>query len=143
MIDSDAHRGREMPARRASVGRCARGRRALILIVPGLTACAVCAAATPASPTAAAPAPALVPLPAATAPASAATLATGSVPSATVPPAQPAGASAVDTDQEVSVVAPEPRYVAPTLRDRIGRIWAPVLIDGRGPFRLVLDTGAN
>jgi len=49
----------------------------------------------------------------------------------------------VDTDQEVSVVAPEPRYVAPTLRDRIGRIWAPVLIDGKGPFRLVLDTGAN
>jgi len=31
----------------------------------------------------------------------------------------------------------------PTLRDRIGRIWAPVLIDGKGPFRLVLDTGAN
>jgi predicted aspartyl protease len=45
--------------------------------------------------------------------------------------------------QEVSIEAPEPRYVAPTLRDRIGRIWAPVLIDGKGPFRLVLDTGAS
>lgn len=44
---------------------------------------------------------------------------------------------------EVVVEAPEPRYVAPTLRDRIGRIWAPVLINGKGPFRLVLDTGAN
>jgi predicted aspartyl protease len=44
---------------------------------------------------------------------------------------------------EVVVQAPEPRYVAPTLRDRIGRIWAPVLINGRGPFRLVLDTGAS
>ncbi len=44
---------------------------------------------------------------------------------------------------EVTISAPEPRYVAPTLRDRIGRIWAPVFIDGRGPFRLVLDTGAN
>ncbi|MGH8305350.1 MAG: retroviral-like aspartic protease family protein, partial [Steroidobacteraceae bacterium] len=44
---------------------------------------------------------------------------------------------------EVTVQAPEPRYVAPTNRDRIGRIWAPVLIDGKGPFRLVLDTGAN
>lgn len=44
---------------------------------------------------------------------------------------------------EVVVQAPEPRYVAPTLRDKIGRIWAPVLIDGRGPFRLVLDTGAS
>ena len=37
----------------------------------------------------------------------------------------------------------EPRYVAPTRRDRIGRIWAPVLIDGKGPYRMVLDTGAN
>ncbi|MBM4191557.1 MAG: hypothetical protein FJ196_00565 [Gammaproteobacteria bacterium] len=44
---------------------------------------------------------------------------------------------------EVLVTAPEPRYVAPTLRDRIGRIWAPVYIDGQGPLRLVLDTGAT
>jgi predicted aspartyl protease len=44
---------------------------------------------------------------------------------------------------EVAVVAPEPRYVAPTRRDRIGRIWAPVMIDGKGPYRLVLDTGAS
>ena len=41
------------------------------------------------------------------------------------------------------VEAPEPRYVAPTRRDQIGRIWAPVFINGRGPFRLVLDTGAS
>ncbi|MFO1426654.1 MAG: aspartyl protease family protein [Steroidobacteraceae bacterium] len=45
--------------------------------------------------------------------------------------------------QEITVSAPEPRYVAPTQRDRIGRIWAPVYLDGQGPFRLVLDTGAN
>ncbi len=45
--------------------------------------------------------------------------------------------------EEVQVEAPEPRYVAPTLRDSIGRIWAPVLINGKGPFRLVLDTGAS
>ncbi len=44
---------------------------------------------------------------------------------------------------EVVVSAPEPRYVAPTTRDRIGRIWAPVLINGKGPYRLVLDTGAS
>lgn len=44
---------------------------------------------------------------------------------------------------EVIVEAPEPRFVAPTLRDRIGRVWAPVLINGRGPFRMVLDTGAS
>jgi predicted aspartyl protease len=41
------------------------------------------------------------------------------------------------------VEANEPRFVAPTNRDRIGRIWAPVLINGKGPFRLVLDTGAS
>lgn len=45
--------------------------------------------------------------------------------------------------EDIVVDAPEPRYVAPTLRDRIGRVWAPVYIDGHGPFRLVLDTGAN
>ncbi|HEY2590324.1 MAG TPA: retroviral-like aspartic protease family protein [Steroidobacteraceae bacterium] len=44
---------------------------------------------------------------------------------------------------EVQIEAPGPRYVAPTLRDSIGRIWAPVLVDGKGPFRLVLDTGAS
>lgn len=45
--------------------------------------------------------------------------------------------------KEIVVEAPEPQFVAPTRRDRIGRIWAPVLIDGKGPYRLVLDTGAN
>jgi len=45
--------------------------------------------------------------------------------------------------EEVLVTRPEPRYVAPTTRDRIGRIWAPVLINGKGPYRLVLDTGAS
>ena len=44
---------------------------------------------------------------------------------------------------EVLIEANEPKYVAPTLRDRIGRIWAPVMINGKGPFRLVLDTGAS
>jgi predicted aspartyl protease len=48
-----------------------------------------------------------------------------------------------DGAEEVVVSAPEPRYVAPTLRDKIGRVWAPVMINGQGPFRLVLDTGAN
>jgi predicted aspartyl protease len=45
--------------------------------------------------------------------------------------------------EEVSVTALEPRYVAPTLRDRLGRIWAPVYLNGKGPYRLVLDTGAS
>ena len=50
---------------------------------------------------------------------------------------------APDELQEVIVSAPEPRYVAPTSRDRIGRVWVPVRINSRGPFRLVLDSGAT
>jgi len=85
---------------------------------------------------------------------------TGAAPAAATPsgaPAPPAAppapgaaaanptAPAADEEKlsEVVVEAPEPRFVARTTRDRIGRIWAPVLIDGKGPFRLVLDTGAN
>lgn len=49
----------------------------------------------------------------------------------------------LDELPQVQITAPEPRYVAPTRRDRIGRIWAPVMINGQGPFRLVLDTGAS
>ena len=50
-----------------------------------------------------------------------------------------------DPDQltEIVIEPPEPRYVAPTRRDRIGRIWAPVYINDKGPFRMVLDTGAS
>jgi predicted aspartyl protease len=59
-----------------------------------------------------------------------------------LPPA-PAGESAESEITQIVVEAPEPRYAAPTLRDRIGRIWAPVVINGRGPYRLVLDTGAT
>jgi predicted aspartyl protease len=61
-------------------------------------------------------------------------------PVATVPTGADVAAPAVE---EVIVTAPEPRYVAPNTRDSIGRIWAPVLINGKGPYRLVLDTGAS
>jgi len=44
---------------------------------------------------------------------------------------------------EIIIHSTEPRFVMPTRRDRIGRIWAPVYINGQGPFRLVLDSGAN
>ena len=55
-------------------------------------------------------------------------------------PAQAATAPAVsDQPPEIVVEAPEPRFVAPTRRDKIGRIWAPVMINGHGPFRMVLD----
>jgi hypothetical protein len=63
------------------------------------------------------------------------------IPTTAPPPTE--GAPPGGGIEEVQVEAPEPRYVAPTLRDSIGRIWAPVLINGQGPFRLVLDTGAS
>lgn len=39
---------------------------------------------------------------------------------------------------------PDPGLLAcPTTLDRIGRIIAPVMIDGTGPYRFLVDTGAN
>jgi hypothetical protein len=61
----------------------------------------------------------------------------------TPPVATPAPADAGRPQDEVTVLADEPRFVAPTRRDRIGRIWAPVLVNGSGPFRLALSTGAS
>jgi hypothetical protein len=65
-------------------------------------------------------------------------------PEATAPAAAPSPPG-VDNGEitEIVIQAPEPRYVAPTRRDQIGRIWAPVFINGKGPFRLVLDSGAS
>lgn len=36
-----------------------------------------------------------------------------------------------------------PMFATPTTLDRAGRIVAPVEINGQGPFRFILDTGAN
>jgi predicted aspartyl protease len=58
-------------------------------------------------------------------------------------PAPPGTEGQPPPREEVVVQAPEPRFVAPTQRDKIGRIWAPVFLNGRGPYRLVLDTGAS
>lgn len=66
------------------------------------------------------------------------------LPSAGGPPTAPAIEVPPEAEiSEITIEAPEPRFAAPTLRDRIGRIWAPVLINGHGPYRLVLDTGAT
>jgi hypothetical protein len=65
---------------------------------------------------------------------------------ATAPEISPPAAHVIDPIDaltEIMVEAPGPRYVSPTRRDQIGRIWAPVMINGHGPFRLVLDTGAS
>jgi len=59
---------------------------------------------------------------------------------------QPAAPTAAFQDpplEEVIISVPEPRWVSPTRRDQIGRIWAPVYINDKGPFRMVLDTGAS
>jgi len=34
-------------------------------------------------------------------------------------------------------------FAAPTTRDRIGRVVVPVMVNGQGPFRFIVDTGAN
>ena len=107
---------------RASIRPCASHPRALAALLPALIASAAYAVADPA--------PQTPQLPGAS-PASA--------PSTATQPSAPL----LEPVPEVSIEAPEPKYVAPTLRDSIGRIWAPVLIDGKGPFRLVLDTGAS
>ena len=44
---------------------------------------------------------------------------------------------------EPSLAKDEPLFASPTQLDRIGRIIAPVMINGQGPFRLVIDTGAS
>ncbi len=79
----------------------------------------------------------------------------GAVTIRTAPPPAPAPAAAGNTPAQdesrfapngttqITVEAPEPRFAAPTRRDRIGRIWAPVYINGKGPFRLVLDSSAS
>ncbi len=69
-------------------------------------------------------------------------LAQSELPAPVIPPERPA-ATGAPILEDVSVTADEPRFVAPTRRDKIGRIWAPVAVNGKGPFRLVLDTGAS
>jgi hypothetical protein len=64
------------------------------------------------------------------------------IPVAVPAPNQPLGVEPIPLGA-IDVVGDEPQFVAPTRRDRIGRIWAPVTINGRGPFRLVLATGAS
>src|SRR5215471_11396367 len=38
---------------------------------------------------------------------------------------------------------PEPLFAAPTRLDRIGRVMTSVMVNGQGPFRFVIDTGAS
>jgi len=51
-------------------------------------------------------------------------------------------AQTVEIPQSV-VAPPEAIYAMPTRLDRVGRVLAPVTVNGQGPFRFILDTGAN
>jgi len=42
-----------------------------------------------------------------------------------------------------SLADPEPLFAAPTRLDRIGRVMTSVMVNGQGPFRFVIDTGAS
>jgi hypothetical protein len=50
-------------------------------------------------------------------------------------------ASAIDATGDAAAAGPQ--YAVSTRLDRIGRIIAPVMINGRGPYHFMLDTGAN
>ncbi|MBU6372067.1 MAG: aspartyl protease family protein [Alphaproteobacteria bacterium] len=58
-------------------------------------------------------------------------------PSAATSPATPAPAAAVPPAEDEAV------YAIPTRKDRIGRVLAPVHVNGQGPFKFIVDTGAN
>jgi predicted aspartyl protease len=55
------------------------------------------------------------------------------------------GSRAPGTPEDLSgaLADPEPLFAAPTRLDRIGRVMTPVMVNGKGPFRFVIDTGAN
>ena len=42
-----------------------------------------------------------------------------------------------------ALAEPEPLFAAPTRLDRIGRVMTHVMVNGKGPFRFVIDTGAS
>lgn len=57
--------------------------------------------------------------------------------------AQSPAPTALPAGQPETVGEPGPEFATPTRLDRVGRVVAPVFVNGRGPFRFVLDTGAN
>jgi predicted aspartyl protease len=50
---------------------------------------------------------------------------------------------AAGEDLAGALADPEPLFAAPTRIDRIGRVMTHVKINGKGPFRFVIDTGAS
>src|SRR6516225_5262417 len=61
-------------------------------------------------------------------------------------PAMAAGPEPSASEQEAPAsAAPEDAALlaTPTTRDHIGRVVIPVMINGQGPFRFIVDTGAS
>jgi predicted aspartyl protease len=56
--------------------------------------------------------------------------------------ASPATAGAVETSDRPASID-DSLFALPTTRDHIGRVVVPVKVNGRGPFRFIVDTGAN
>jgi predicted aspartyl protease len=54
-----------------------------------------------------------------------------------------ASGAAASHSQGVEPDEEAPRYAAPSTLDRTGRVLAAVEVNGQGPFRFVVDTGAN
>ena len=46
-------------------------------------------------------------------------------------------------DLTSALAEPEPLFAAPTRLDRIGRVMTHVMVNGKGPYRFVIDTGAS
>jgi len=79
--------------------------------------------------------------------------ATSIAPATEIPATATSIAPATEVPATVTALAPVqspaeidesgPQFATPTTMDQIGRIVAPVMINGRGPFKLMVDTGAN
>src|SRR5438874_8726067 len=50
---------------------------------------------------------------------------------------------AADASRGLSPEADDLLFASPTRLDHIGRIIAPVMVNGQGPFRFIVDTGAS
>jgi predicted aspartyl protease len=61
---------------------------------------------------------------------------------ATLVTASPA-LTAIGSDPRAERGIADSLFATPTTRDHIGRVVVPVRINGRGPFRFIVDTGAN
>jgi hypothetical protein len=46
-------------------------------------------------------------------------------------------------DTGIPSTTPDMLFASPTRLDHVGRIVVPVMIDGKGPFRFIIDTGAS